>query len=295
MYKEYLASIMSQVLHYVAFSFKKPPLEFDTASLIISIDVDVGSPEVGVRNGGRNDCNVHHILTERSVGKIEEQVIPLLLKAFNGLEFPATFALRGQLIEVENTIVNQILESSTRHEIAAHGYSHKVFTALSELEAEAELSMISTGMKKLGITPKSFVFPKNQISHLQLLERYGYLCFRAQGSLLRDGMYVEKCGNLFDVHPSIFLDFYSYVFYKKLINLAIKYRAPLHIWFHPSDILFWNLGNSQEVAAKRIATGLFPLIEYAKKKKEQGVLKFETMYSIAEEYQRFEKINKARK
>jgi peptidoglycan/xylan/chitin deacetylase (PgdA/CDA1 family) len=293
MYKEHLTSFISQFLHYTTFSLKKPPLEFDTASLIISIDVDVGSPEVGVKNGGLNDCNVHHILTERDVGEIEEQVIPLLLRVFNELEFPATFALRGQLIDIENTICNQILESSTPHEIASHGYSHKVFTALSELEAEEELDMLSMGMKKIGVSPKSFVFPRNQISHLQLLERYGYLSFRAQGSLFRDGMYVGKCGNLFDIHPSIFFDFYSYVFYKKLINLAIKYSAPLHIWFHPSDVLFWNLGASQEVAAKRIAKGLFPLIEYAKKKKELGILKFQTMHSIAQEYQRLMKVNKA--
>jgi hypothetical protein len=61
----------------------------------------------------------------------------------------------------------------------------------------------------------------------------------------------------------------------------VKYRAPLHIWFHP-----WNLGNSRKVAAERITKGLIPLIEYAIEKKMQGVLKFETMYSIAQEYQR---------
>jgi peptidoglycan/xylan/chitin deacetylase (PgdA/CDA1 family) len=290
MNKDYLTSILSQFFHYVAFSCKKPLSEFDTASLIISIDVDVGSPEVGVKNGGRNDRNVNDFLTERAVGKIEEQVVPLLLQAFNELELPVTFALRGQLTEVENSIVNLILESSTRHEIAAHGYSHKVFTALSELEAEGELRMISAGMKKFGITPNSFVFPKNEVSHLQLLERYGYLSFRGRGNFLRDGMYVRKCGNLFDVHPSLFSEFYSSFFSKKIINLAVKYRAPLHIWFHP-----WNLGYTPEVAAERITKGLLPLIEHARKKKKQGVLKFETMCSIAEEYQHSGKTHKARR
>jgi hypothetical protein len=286
MIKDHLFSIMPQFFQHVAFSCRKPLSEFDTASLIISIDVDVGSPEVGVKNGGRNDRNVHDFLTERAVGKIEEEIVPLLLQAFNELELPVTFALRGQLTEVENSIVNLILESSTRHEIAAHGYFHKVFTGLSELEAEEELRMISTGMKKFGITPKSFVFPKNQVSHLRLLERYGYLTFRDWGNFFWNGLYVRRCGDLFDVHPSFFLEFYDSFFSKKIINLAVKYRAPLHFWFHP-----WNLGNSPEVAAERITKVLLPLIEHARRKKKQGVLKFETMGSIAEEYQSLAKIN----
>jgi peptidoglycan/xylan/chitin deacetylase (PgdA/CDA1 family) len=276
---------MSQLLHYALFSFKKSLSEFETASLIISIDVDVGCPELGIKNGGRNDRNVHDFVTENAVGKIEEQVVPLLLKAFDELEFPATFALRGQLAEVDNSIYHNILESSAQHEIAAHGYTHRVFTKLSENEAEEELRMISAGMKKFDIVSKSFVFPKNQVSHLKLLEKYGYLSFREQGGLFRDGMYVRKCGNLFDVHPSLFLDFYSSVFYEKIINLAVKYRAPLHIWFHPCDISSWNVENSSEVAAERITKVLLPLIKHARKKKKQGVMKFETMGSIAEEYQ----------
>jgi peptidoglycan/xylan/chitin deacetylase (PgdA/CDA1 family) len=285
MNKDYLTSILSQFFHYISFSCKKPLSEFDTASLIISIDVDVGSPELGVKNGGHNDRNVNNFMTEFAIGKIEEQVVPLLLQVFNEHELPVTFAMRGQLTEIENSIINQILESSTQHDIAAHGYTHRVFTALSNPEAEEELKMISTGMKKLEITPKSFVFPKNQVFHLKLLEKYGYLSFRELGSLFRDGMYVRKHGNLFDVHPSLFLGTHNSVLYEKIINLAVKYRAPLHIWFHP-----WNLGNSPERAAKRINNVLLPLIKNARKKKNQGVLKFETMCSIAEEYQRLEKI-----
>ncbi len=94
----------------------------------------------------------------------------------------------------------------------------RVFTALSELEAERELRMISAGMKKFGITPKSFVFPKNQVSHLQLLERYGYLSFRARGNFFRDGMYIRKYGNLFDVHPSLFSEFYYSAISKKILT-----------------------------------------------------------------------------
>lgn len=283
MNRDHLASILSQIFHYVAFSCKKPQSEFDTASLIMSIDVDVGSPEVAEKNVGSNDRKVNDFLTERTVGRIDEQVVPLLLQTFDELELPVTFALRGQLTEVENSIINLILESSTGHEIAAQGYSHEVFTALSEFEAERELSMISAGMKKLGIAPKSFVFPKNKVFHLQLLEKYGYLAFRGPGGFLKDGMYVKRLGNLFDIHPSLFLEFYDLSISNKIIDLAAKYRRPLHLWFHP-----WNLGTSPEVAAQRINKVLLPLIEHAQEKKKQGVLKFRTMGSMAEEYKRTE-------
>jgi peptidoglycan/xylan/chitin deacetylase (PgdA/CDA1 family) len=278
--RDYFASILSQLSHLIAFSFKKPMLEFETASLIVSIDVDVGSEEVGVKNNGSNDRNVHNFLTEREVGRIEEQVVPLLVQAFDEEELPVTFALRGQLTEVENSIVSPILEASTRHDIGAHGYSHKVFTTLSEAEADKELSLISTGMRKFGIIPKSFVFPKNEISHLPLLEKYGYLSFRGRGTFIWDGMYVKKCGNLFDVHPSLYLGkFYDLSFSKKIIDLAAKLRSPFHVWFHP-----WNLGNSPEIASKRVDKVLLPLIRHAKEKKKHGMLRFETMRSIAEKY-----------
>lgn len=279
MSRDCAASIISQMLHYIAFSCKRQPSEFDRAPLIISIDVDVGSAEVGEKNIGKNDCNVHRFLTECVVGRIEEQVIPLLLQAFDETEMPVTFALRGQLTEAENSIISPILGSSTKHEIAAHGYSHKVFTNLSEIEAEKELTMISTGMRKFSVVPKSFVFPENKVSYLPLLEKHGYISFRGNGGFPRDGMYLKKYGGLVDVHPSLYLEFFDLSLLKKIINIATRTRSPLHMWFHS-----WNLGYPSEVAEKRITKCLLPLIKHAKTREKRGYLQFETMLSIAEKY-----------
>jgi peptidoglycan/xylan/chitin deacetylase (PgdA/CDA1 family) len=284
MNNDYLRTIFSHFFHYIFFLSKKPPSDFDSPSLTISIDVDVGSSEVGLKNGGLNDRNVNDFLTEYDVGKIEEQVIPLLLKTFNEFQFPVTFALRGQLTEVETPIIDKILNSSPSHEIAAHGYYHRAFTSLSEFEADEELEMISTGLKKFGVTPKSFIFPRNRISHLQVLKKHGYVSFRAPGTLRRDGLYVRDCDGLLDVHPSLFSDFRSPFFLKKIVNLAVNYKAPLHIWFHP-----WNLGSSPELAAKRISEGLVPFLNYVLEKKKHGGLTFETMSSITEKYRRLGK------
>jgi len=271
-------SILSQALHYVAFSCRKPATKFDKCVLVFSIDVDVGSQGLGKKNRGKNDRNVNDYLPECVIGSIEEQAVPHILQSFNDLEVPATFALRGQLMEVDNSLIDLILGSPVEHDVGAHGYYHKTFTTLSRVEAEKELEMISKAMKKSGIEPKSFVFPKNKVGHLSLLEKWGYLCFRGCGDFLRDGMYVKKCGDLYDIHPGLYLGkCFDPIFLKKIIDIAVRYKAPLHVWFHP-----WDFGSSSEAVKNRITKVLLPFLEYAKERQKREILQFETMRSVAE-------------
>jgi peptidoglycan/xylan/chitin deacetylase (PgdA/CDA1 family) len=271
-------SLLSQLAHYVVFYSEKPVNSFDRSCLIFSIDVDVGSQKLGAKNGGKNDRNVHNYLPESVIGGIEEQVIPQLLQMFNELEIPATFALRGQLTEVENSIIDLLLSSQIKHDIGAHGYYHKDFTQLSVSEAENELEMILIGMKKFNIKPTSFVFPKNKIAYLSLLESYGYSCFRGHEGIMNDGMYVKKYGKLYDVHPSFYLGIdFNPTFLNKILKIAINKRLPLHLWFHP-----WNLGQNTEYANKKITHAFLPFLRYAQRRQRNGVLEFETMHSITE-------------
>lgn len=62
---------------------------------------------------------------------------------FNDLKIPVTFALRGQLLEVNTSIVDLLLESPIQHEIGSHGYYHRDFTKLSHSEAEYELRIFN--------------------------------------------------------------------------------------------------------------------------------------------------------
>lgn len=264
--------------HYVAFSCKRPSTSFDKGLLIFSIDVDVGSQKLGGKNRGKNDVNVHDYLPEIVVGRIEEQVIPFFVQFVDDLEVPVTFALRGQLTEVNNSIIELILRSPIKHDIGAHGYYHNSFTMLSAPEAENELRMISIGMKKFNIKPTSFVFPKNKIAHLNLLEKYGYTCFRGLGGFKDDGMYVKKHGRLFDIHPGLYLG-YSLcpAFLNKIIDISVRHKLPFHVWLHA-----WNLGQTKVSANRMITKVLLPLFKYAKKKQRNGMLAFETMRSTTE-------------
>lgn len=158
----------------------------------VSVDVDAGSRKLGIMNKGKNDLNVNKYISEHRIGLIEENVLPILVKTFDDFDLPVTFAVRGQLTEVKESVLEVLLRSAVKHDIGAHGYYHRQFTNLSYNEAEKELNMISIGLKKYGIVPKSFVFPRNRVAYLNLLERHGYKCYRGYGDFMKDCMYIEK-------------------------------------------------------------------------------------------------------
>ena len=272
------SSFLSQSYHFLAFKLEKPKMRLENSMLIISIDVDVGSRELGVINKGKNDANVNRHISEYQVGKIEETALPLFVETFNDFEIPVTFAIRGQLTEVNDSILELLLKSSIKHDIGAHGYYHSEFTNLCRNEAENELNRISAGMKKFGIVPRSFVFPKNSVAHLDMLEKYGYKCYRSYGDFMNDCMYIEKQGQLYDIHPSLYIDQgTSFTFLKKIFDISIAKKLPFHVWFH-----LWNFGERKESMQRTINKLFIPLFKYAEKKEKIGVLTLETMLSAAE-------------
>ena len=270
-------SFFSQLYHSLAYSIKKPEMQLENGMLIISIDVDVGSRKLGVINKGKNDANVHKHFSEYRVGEIEELALPLFVETFNDLEIPATFAIRGQLTEVDDSILDLLLKSSVKHDIGAHGYYHKEFTHLSRNEAENELNMTSAGMDKLGIIPRSFVFPRGSVAHLELLERYGYKCYRGYGDFKNDCMCIEKQDHLYNVHPSLYFDRgVRPIFLKKILDISISRKLPFHVWFH-----LWNFGETKDSMQNTIKEVFLPFLGYAKRKERSDVLSFETMLSAA--------------
>jgi len=278
-------SVPSQLLHLIRFLTKRHKPFFDCGLMITSIDVDVGSRLLGIRNKGNNDANIHDILSEAKVGEIEEHTLPLLLRFFDDMEIPVTFAVRGQLTELNNTFLESLLHSSVKHDIAAHGYSHKVFSKMSEVEACREMEMISKGFRRFGLQPRSFVFPRNRVAYLHVLEEFGYTSFREAGSLLDDGMCIKRTGRMYDIHPSFHLgSTFTPVFLNQIMDISAKQGLPFHLWFHPRDLYeTMSLENS-------LRHVLFPIYSYAKKKVNQDQLRFETMKSTAALIQA-EKIN----
>jgi hypothetical protein len=50
-----LIAFLSGMFHVLSFEFIKPVSRFEKGMLIMSIDVDVGSKELGLINQGKND------------------------------------------------------------------------------------------------------------------------------------------------------------------------------------------------------------------------------------------------
>jgi peptidoglycan/xylan/chitin deacetylase (PgdA/CDA1 family) len=270
-------SLASQMGHLMAFELRKPRMKYDAGMLIISIDVDVGCKKLGLINEGRNDANVHKLLSEARVGDIEEHALPRFINTFSNFEVPATFALRGQLSELEEPFMDLFLNSSVKHDIGAHGYYHKNFKFFTRAEAEKELTLTAIGLKKLGVTPKSFIFPRNAIRHLDALEKFGYACYRENGNLRSDGMFIEKKGDLYNIQPSLYLcPSISPLILKKILDLAVTKKAPLHLWFHT-----WNFGTTDKKIEGYVKNIFSPFLKYANNKKKNGLLTFETMLSAS--------------
>lgn len=280
---KYIA-LLSQLYRFFVYSFKRPNTRLKNGMLIISVDIDVGNEELGIINRGKNDANVSSCFSEYSIGEIEELALPLFVDLFNHFEIPVTFALRGQVTELRDSILEILLKSPLKHDIGAHGYYHKNFKNLSHNEAENELRMISVGMRRFDIIPRSFVFPRNNVAHLELLEKYGYKCYRGYSL----DMCAEKKGQLYNIHPSLGPghlfpgpNSISVKLLKRILDVCITKKKPFHIWFH-----LWNFGKTKESMRRNVHKTLFPLFKYAQQKVKSGVLTFETMLSAAEKIER---------
>ena len=269
--------LFSQLYHFFAYSIKKPEMQLEKGMLIISIDVDVGNRELGIINKGRNSANFGKGMNEYKIGEIEELALPSFAETFNNFGIPVTFAIRGQLTEVNGSILGLLLKSSVKHDIGSHGYYHRMARSLSRDEFENELNAISLGMEKFGIVPRTFVFPYNSVAYLDLLEKHGYKCYRGYGDFMTDRMCIEKDGQLYNIHPSLYINQHiRLMFLKKILDISIASKSPFHIWFH-----LWNFGETKKEIQKFTKRVFLPFLGYAKRGKENGVLSFETMLSAA--------------
>jgi len=269
-----LVDYASQLGHFAKFFVAMPRVVLDRGMLIISIDIDVGNKELGLVNRGKNDRNVNNQLSEFSVGAVEELALPMFLDLFEKFDHPVTFAVRGQWLDYPNVVLDRLLSTSVQHDLAGHGYFHTRFDELSSEEAHNELKKVRAAMKRHCKFPTSFIFPKNRVAHLDLLPMYGFRSYRARGGIRRDGLYITNRGQLWDIHPSLYIsDRTSYIL-TKILDLCLSRRLPFHIWFH-----LWNFGNTRDSIQKKLTSYFQPILQYARLKALEGTLSIETMSS----------------
>jgi hypothetical protein len=158
---------------------------------------------------------------------------------------------------------NLVLESG-KHELASHGYSHLPFTssAFTSVNAHRELNAMRDLASRKGWNIRTMVFPRNQITHTDLLGEYGIQKYRASQenhSLAGRALSLVSEFNIFSqsdepplndntVSAGRFLNWRSgprrlvparvtVQRWKSILRHATKNDGCAHLWFHPHNLI----------------------------------------------------------
>ncbi|MEI8349371.1 MAG: polysaccharide deacetylase [Candidatus Omnitrophota bacterium] len=161
-------------------------------------------------------------------------------------------------------LVEKIIRSSVKHEIACHTFSH-----IDCREKVCSAEMLRKEVKKckesahsFGVELKSFVFPGNFIGHRSVLKEEGITSYRIDKDVLafprRDSYGLWQCPTTAEIGLSCHgwkADYYIKK-YTTIVERAIKHRRLCHFWFHPS---------SDGLFLKEVLSGLFSFISMNRK------------------------------
>jgi len=156
--------------------------------------------------------------------------------------------------------------SAAGHEMAWHGATHLPLSAQTSSEAvELELELATQLFRALVQTPRTIIFPRNQIGHLDQLRSHGFEIYRASlpkdlaGKLsglanewnvfdrrvmdkpvTQDGWQVSPAGHFLNwpsgvralVPVSV-----TIMRWKSLLRSAAEHGGYVHMWFHPHNLI----------------------------------------------------------
>lgn len=229
---------------------------------------------------------------------------------------PCTMAVRSPGWYAPD-IVEWIRKAHVRHEIASHSFAHIYYgdPECGASVARADLAAAVAAAEPKDITLKSFVFPRNQVGHLDVLREHGIHAyrgvdptrFRNVGRALFNfldqllglppmAIYAEEgIPGLWNIPGNHFymarngirkmIPIASRVLKgKQGIRQAIQTGGLYHLWFHP-----FNLNADSDA----MLSGLEQLFSYAHSMREQGLLEILTMDDYARRLER-EKLEERR-
>jgi hypothetical protein len=102
------------------------------------------------------------------------------------MDWKGKYSVFDQIYESNNPlwygedIIDLLLERRFVHEIAFHGYTHRLFdqNQLSEAEARTEIKEWKRLSTRKNLIPSSVVFPRNKVGYLHVFKEEGFLCYR---------------------------------------------------------------------------------------------------------------------
>lgn len=207
-------------------------------------------------------------------------------------------------------LIAKIRACPVSQEIGSHSFSHVIFgdAGCSRETAESEIATCVRLAREQGIELRSFVFPRNQIGHLDVLRNYGFTCYRGpEPHWYEQRGYpelIKRLAHLWQVvtaaRPPVVLPEYvspgiwnipgSMIYFPmhgfrryiplsrrvcraiKGIDAAARERRVFHLWFHPT-----NLADEMEAMFR----GLRAICARARQLREEGALDFLPMGALA--------------
>lgn len=253
------------------------------ATVTISIDLELAW-------GNWDNLREDHIIF---ISKTERYVIDRLLKIFDQFEIMATWAVVANLLDrgasvnlpgdeklwYAPDIIASIANAKVAHEFGSHGGSHCYFDQITDSQARDDLEFARSIHMRNGFPFKSFVFPRNKVAKLDILESSGIKIFRGvdkawhqrirqkNTSIGRLANFVDKCLPLTPspVFPekvselvnlpgsmlfmgrggirSLISDMSMELKLSKGVGAAMSTGGVFHLWFHPSN--FWYKTDNQ--------------------------------------------------
>ncbi|WP_232688712.1 polysaccharide deacetylase family protein [Halobacterium zhouii] len=200
-------------------------------------------------------------------------------------------------------LITDVRDADVGHELASHTYSHVQFGDVTRDVARAEVEASVAAAREFGVDTHSFVFPRNNVAHQDVLADAGIRCYR--GANPSPASSVEKLRNaLVDsrspplVHPerdehglvNVPASLFLYGFEDRPRDIVTPVRGDpilrqveagldaaasdegvLHLWLHPNNLV----DASAERRMNRVLTAVAA-------HRDAGDVTVETMQAVAE-------------
>ena len=221
----------------------------------------------------------------------ESTIVATLLELFDRHGIGATWAIVGRLLERDDRaaastphgeriwyapdLVEKIATARPAHEIGSHSHAHVYFQESDGDTVRADLLAARAIHERHGLSFRSFVFPRNQVAHLDTLREVGLRVFRGDdqgwfvdikrrlgGTAGRLANLVDKAlpippavvtplerGGLTELPGSMLLLARSG--FRRIVHpaaaiakarsgleAASRYGRVFHLWFHPSNFYY---------------------------------------------------------
>lgn len=210
------------------------------------------------------------------------------------------------------SLVELIRACPVPQEIGCHSFSHVIFgdPGCSEVTAESDVAACVRLAAEMGVTLRSFAFPRNSVGHLRVLRRHGFRYFRGpEPARLSSRPWNNKlkrashlwavlraaeppvvsptwtADGLWDI-PGSMIYFPMHGFRRHIplglrvkravkgLEAAARAKKVFHLWFHPT-----NLADE----ADRMFAGLRAILGHSARMAERGDLRILPMREIAPE------------